>query len=191
MTARPRPPRREFARAAGLLALVIALLYGRAVGFPFVYDDGALIESNRALADLSTLPEALTHDLFHFSSVRTSPYWRPAVTASYYVDHAVGGGAPWAFHLSNLRFLWEISALSFASREDVAVRCDHACDRGVPFPEQWRTGLRFVRIGGTIQKAVETAQENTRYDVQCVLCETSYPLPLTTPYSFAIWAQAP
>jgi len=79
-----------------------ALLYGRALGYPFVYDDRVLIADNTALADWGTLGEALTHDLFHFSSTRASPYWRPVVTLSYYVDHGVSGGAPWSFHLTNL-----------------------------------------------------------------------------------------
>ena len=91
-------------------------LYGRALGYGFIVDDHALIEHNAALQDWGTLPEALTHDLFHFSSVRTSPYWRPLVTLSYYVDQALGGGAPWAFHLSNLAALvlagWGVSRLS-------------------------------------------------------------------------------
>ena len=71
--------------------------------------------------------------------------------------------------MSTLRYCWEIKAVSLESWEDVAVRCDNACTRCVPFPEQWRTGLRFVRIGGAIQQAVEVAKDNTRYDVQCAL----------------------
>ena len=83
--------------------LGVAVLYGRSIGFGFVYDDRGLIELNQALGDWSTLLEALTHDLFHFSpQVRVSPYWRPVVTLSYYVDHAIGGGAAWAFHATNV-----------------------------------------------------------------------------------------
>jgi len=69
----------------------------------FVHDDRALLEGNARLADLSTLPTALFSDLFWLADgvVRPSPYWRPAVTLSYYVDQLVGGGAAWAFHLGN------------------------------------------------------------------------------------------
>ena len=38
------------------LAGVVAALYGRAVAYPFVYDDQALIVGNVALQDLATLP---------------------------------------------------------------------------------------------------------------------------------------
>ena len=69
----------------------------------FVHDDRALLEDNARLGDLSTLPSALLHDLFWLADgqVRPSPYWRPFVTLSYYVDQRVGGGTAWAFHLGN------------------------------------------------------------------------------------------
>lgn len=88
--------------AALVLALAVAALFGRVLGYEFVYDDRVLVEGNAALADWGTLPTALTHDLFHLVPVRASPYWRPLVSLSYYVDHAIGGGAAWAFHLDNL-----------------------------------------------------------------------------------------
>ncbi|MED5369905.1 MAG: hypothetical protein VX899_02730 [Myxococcota bacterium] len=83
------------------------VVYGRALGFGFVYDDQALIADNPALQNWSTLPEALRSELFHFApGVRPSPYWRPWINLSYYVDHALGGGLAWAFHLHNLLLVW-------------------------------------------------------------------------------------
>jgi Flp pilus assembly protein TadD len=97
------PPRRALIRAAIVLFLWVLVLYGRALGYGFVYDDVVLIAQNPALGDLATLPEALTHELFHHAEGRrATPYWRPTVTLSYYVDHLLGGGAPWVFHLTNL-----------------------------------------------------------------------------------------
>lgn len=93
----------RWALTAGLLGALVLALYGQVLGYPFVYDDVSLIGTNAALSDLSTLWVALTHDLFHFADgVRPSPYWRPLVTLSYYVDQALGGGAPAAFHGTNL-----------------------------------------------------------------------------------------
>ncbi len=97
-------------RAATLLLLVVAVVYGRALGFGFTYDDRALIELNAALGDLSTLPQALLRDLFfHAEGVRTSPYWRPVVTLSYYADYWLSGGRSAGFHLNNLLMLWGAS----------------------------------------------------------------------------------
>ena len=63
---------------------------------------------------------------------------------------------------SILRYRWEIKAVSLESWEDVTVRCDNAVHQSVPFPEQWRTGLRFMHIGGAIQKAIDAASQQAR-----------------------------
>lgn len=54
--------------------------------------------------------------------MRPSPYWRPGVTLSYYLDHALGDGAPWAFHLSSLVFVLVCALLLLRAliRADVA-----------------------------------------------------------------------
>ncbi len=71
-------------------------------GLGFVHDDRTLLENSSKVGDWSTLPQALRSDLFWLSdSVRPSPYWRPWISASYYLDHGVGGGSPQAFHVHN------------------------------------------------------------------------------------------
>ncbi len=100
----PVPPRIP-APVAWVLVLVVAVLvYGPCVGFGWVGDDRVLLEGSRLLPDLSTLPRALGRDLFWLAdgTVRASPYWRPVITSSYYLDQLVGQGAPWAFHVNNL-----------------------------------------------------------------------------------------
>lgn len=122
-------PRATLARAAIVLFVWVLALYGRALGYGFVYDDVVLIAENPALAELSTLPEALTHELFHFAEGRrATPYWRPVVTLSYYVDHLLGGGAPWVFHLTNLLSL---SAMGLGLWRLLAARLGEAVAWGV------------------------------------------------------------
>ena len=71
-------PPRALLQVAIVLFVWASLLYGRALGYGFVYDDVVLIAENPALGDLTTLPEALTHELFHFAEGRrATPYWRP------------------------------------------------------------------------------------------------------------------
>jgi hypothetical protein len=84
--------------------LVALVLYSPTVGHGFVHDDRVLIEGSTRLAELSQLPAALVHDLFWLAGgeVRPSPYWRPWVVLSYYIDWLVGAGSPWAFHLHNV-----------------------------------------------------------------------------------------
>lgn len=99
----------------------VLLLYGRAIGHGFVHDDHELLEHSRRLADLGTLPTALGEDLFWLAdgAVRPSPYWRPVVVLSYYLDRQVGQGAAWSFHLSNLIYL---ALLGWAAGRDLGPR---------------------------------------------------------------------
>ncbi|MBK9646580.1 MAG: hypothetical protein IPO67_15755 [Deltaproteobacteria bacterium] len=124
-------PPRSLLQVAIVLFVWASLLYGRALGYGFVYDDVVLIAENSALGDLTTLPEALTHELFHFAEGRrATPYWRPTVTLSYYVDHLLGGGAAWMFHLTNLISftalglgLWRLVATRVGEAAAWAVTC--------------------------------------------------------------------
>ena len=87
---------------AGLVAAATALLTLPVLRLGFVHDDRSLIEHSPRVGDLATLPRALVSDLFWLSdSVRPSPYWRPWVTFTYYLDHLVGGGGPGVYHLHN------------------------------------------------------------------------------------------
>lgn len=148
------PPIRALSQAAIVLFVWALVLYGRALGYGFVYDDVVLIAENPALGELSTLPEALTHELFHHAEGRrATPYWRPTVTLSYYVDHLVGGGAAWAFHLTNLLGL---TALAAGLWRLIAARWGEAL--------AWGVSLLFVAHPLQVEGAVNIAG---RTDVLC------------------------
>lgn len=82
--------------ALGLIVLV-GLTYGRSVGFGFVdWDDDAHILRNPMVA----------HPLaFGWRTLLLTPfggYPQPLALLTQHVDHWVGGGQAWSFHLSNL-----------------------------------------------------------------------------------------
>jgi hypothetical protein len=85
----PGPPRDLVARggAAGLLALGGAL-WANALGHDLVWDD-------RLLA-------AVPSDAWTIAGARTGAYYRPLVLASFALDRGVFGGAPLAFHATNV-----------------------------------------------------------------------------------------
>ena len=148
------PSHRAVAFAAIGVVVWALVLYGRALGYGFVYDDVVLIAENPALAELSTLPEALTHDLFHFAEGRRdTPYWRPTVTLSYYIDHLLGGGASWVFHLTNLLSL---SALGLGLWRLLASRVGEAV--------AWGVALLFLAHPLQVEGAVNIAG---RTDLLC------------------------
>lgn len=96
------------------MLLATAVVYGRSLSFGFVHDDVTLLQRSARLAGDATLVEALTRDLFWLADgrVRPSPYWRPVVTASYFVDQWLGGGRAWVFHLTNLVLVAGVAAVA-------------------------------------------------------------------------------
>jgi len=90
------------------LAIVVGLLFGTAVSYGFAYDDLSIIQSNGSIGDWATIWNALTHDLFHNTDVRASPFWRPLVTLSYYVDRSVSD-SPSVGHIVNLFWVWVLA----------------------------------------------------------------------------------
>ena len=96
---------------ATVLAVVAAIVtYGLAVRLGFAYDDDPMLVQNRLIHSLAELPNALAR-----------PYWmqygtlyRPLTTLAFGIDWAIGGGAPWLFHLMNV--LWHALASALVVR---------------------------------------------------------------------------
>lgn len=111
---RDAPPTRAPAGGArapivATIAAVVAALatYALAVRLGFAYDDEPMLASNRLIHSLAELPDALAR-----------PYWlqygtlyRPLTTLAFGIDWAIGGGAPWLFHLMNVLWHAGVSAL--------------------------------------------------------------------------------
>lgn len=93
-------------------ALAALLLYLPSLRYGFVWDDVALIEKNRYLADPAERWANLTGDFFRRSDDPDRiGHWRPAVTASLMADRAAFGSRPGGFHLTNAALHAAASAL--------------------------------------------------------------------------------
>ena len=92
--------------AVALAASVTSLRNG------FVFDDVQVIVENPALHALDSLPHALT-DSYWPATVRDRLY-RPATSASFVVDWAIGRGSPLPFHLTNVALHLLVVALVLA-----------------------------------------------------------------------------
>lgn len=95
------PARGPWASAAAtwLPALTALLLYGRTLGFAFVWDDLDLVVRNAALQG-EGWARLLAQD-FWASTGGGTGMWRPLVTLSYRLDGVLSGWQPWSFHLAN------------------------------------------------------------------------------------------
>lgn len=97
---------RRVKRYAWIAALGATLSFLPSLTAKFVYDDILLISENPYARSLRYLFRGFrTHlwDVFAYGASGFGlRYYRPLVTASYVVNWAVSGGAPWAFHLFNV-----------------------------------------------------------------------------------------
>ena len=91
-------------RAVALVGGIALLFYVRTLGFGFVYDDHAHIEWNRFLQDLGNARQLLPWNYIHLRDIPDQN--RPLLLASLFLDVALGGTSPKAFHLQST--LWHV-----------------------------------------------------------------------------------
>lgn len=83
-----------------LLIVVVAFaVYCNTFRNPFVYDDRILIENNRALDDPRNLKDLFNDRYFLISGERS---WRPAATALFFIEAAIGGRKPLVFRIASV-----------------------------------------------------------------------------------------
>ena len=91
-------------RTATLVAAVIVAAlaaYANVFDNPFHFDDAHSIVDNTWIRSLRWVPRYFT-DVSTFSPLAENRSYRPFLLIGYAVSHAMGGGAPWAYHLITL-----------------------------------------------------------------------------------------
>ena len=68
---------------------------------------------------------------------------------------------------STIVFHWHASVGGRCEQASVRVRCDHASDRGVPFPDGWHTALRCANLQAIADEAAKAAREELGGDIDC------------------------
>ena len=84
-----------------LVLIIISFgVYANSLVNEFVFDDDSVVLGDPAITSISNIPKFFTAELgFHKVIGR---YYRPVVSASYAIDHAVWGFKPFGFHLTNV-----------------------------------------------------------------------------------------
>jgi protein O-mannosyl-transferase len=96
----------------GAVAL-FAAAYSNSLHNAFHFDDDHVIERNPYLRDLAHLPRFFT-DAHTFSALPQNATYRPVLSASLALDHALGDGLrPLQFHLTQLALLLAVGVLFF------------------------------------------------------------------------------
>ena len=86
-----------------LVLLATALLYANSLRNCFVWDDNTFIVNNPYLKSYHSVPLFFSEDAWRLSaSPMDSPYYRPLLFLSFFVDHLFWGLNPFGYHLTNL-----------------------------------------------------------------------------------------
>jgi Flp pilus assembly protein TadD len=83
-------------------ALAALIVYAMTLSASFLYDDDAIIRTNRWVSDPGVLLQLPGKPLLASSPVGTTNYYRPVVNVVYNLTWQAGGGRPFAFHLINI-----------------------------------------------------------------------------------------
>jgi Flp pilus assembly protein TadD len=103
----PPKPKSDLERYGPWIAIVLAglLAYGGSLRNGFTYDDALVIRRAGPQLAHPSWNAFFSRDYFLYSQEST---YRPVVTLTYVVDHALGGERPFAYHLQNL--LWHLGS---------------------------------------------------------------------------------
>lgn len=118
-------------RCMWFVGCAAVLAYACSLFGVLIYDDLHSVRDNLALRSLAEIPRFF-YDTGAFSALDAHMY-RPVVLTSLALDHAVGGGAAWAFKLSNT-LLHALAAMAlFSLLRACAVRSAAAWTAGLIF----------------------------------------------------------
>jgi len=81
-----------------LVALTL-IIFGNTLFNQFTYDDIRVIVTNRFIASMRNFPRIFTKTYFRETPERS---YRPVVTATYFLDHAIWRKQPVGYHLTNV-----------------------------------------------------------------------------------------
>ena len=97
----PQPD--SWRRALALTLASVAALFALKFGNGFSLDDVRTIVANDVFTPLRDMPRAFTNgSLALMGESGTIDSYRPVSVASFFIDYAIGGTAPWIYHLTNL-----------------------------------------------------------------------------------------
>ena len=58
-----------------------------------------------------------------------------------------------------LNFIWKIEAAGYCDTYETTVRCNHAVERGVPFPDRWKTILNCLTLRDVVRESTKDVTE--------------------------------
>jgi len=82
-----------------VIVFLSVILYINTLNNAFVYDDAYIIAKNHFITAFKNLPKIFSQDYFYGSGELS---YRPVVTLTYFIDHAIWQLNPFGYHLTNV-----------------------------------------------------------------------------------------
>ena len=67
-----------------------------------------------------------------------------------------------------IAYEWRVCACGYDEKALVNVRCGHASDQGVPFPDGWQTAVRSPNLATMAEDAAKAARHEIGSDIDCI-----------------------
>jgi len=68
-----------------------------------------------------------------------------------------------------LNFLWKIESSGYRDTHETTARCNNVVERGVPFPDRWKTVSNCLTLSDTVRESVKDVTELGASNVKCEL----------------------
>ena len=68
-----------------------------------------------------------------------------------------------------LSFRWYVESSGYNDTYEVTARCNHVVERGIPFPDRWRTALKCLKLHDQVRECTGNVMEFGASNVKCEL----------------------
>ena len=143
-----------------VVAVTLSVLaYANSFPNGFHFDDGHSIQDNAWLRDLRYIPRYFW-DVSVFSPLAENRSYRPVLLTGFALSHALGGGAPWAYHLGSI-LLHALAAATIGLLTARLWRAERATDSAEP--PTALTGYAAGALAAAVMAAHPLASEAVNY----------------------------
>ena len=71
--------------------------------------------------------------------------------------------------VDNVNFRWYIETVGYSDTHEMTLKCNNVAERGVKFPDRWRTALKCLKLHDHVRECTENVMEFGVSNVKCEL----------------------
>ncbi len=71
--------------------------------------------------------------------------------------------------VDDVKFRWYIETTGYSDTYEMTLKCNNVAERGVKFPDRWRTALKYLKLHDHVRECTENVMEFGVSNVKCEL----------------------